>query len=115
MSVKAMNDIEKDKIDAGINTYRQVLIGPEEGPNFAMRRFIIEPGGSIDLDHQGVVVSVHHHSGEPIVLPIDQPVRCGFLQVQRVPQLEGLLQSFPEKSFVNLPGIPGLQDSQTNV
>ena len=54
MSVKAMNDIKKDKVEAGKNTYRQVLIGPEEGPNFAMRRFIIEPGGSMPLHTNSV-------------------------------------------------------------
>lgn len=54
MSVKSMNDIEKTKIDAGEKTYRQVLIGPEKGPNFAMRRFIIEPGGSMPLHTNSV-------------------------------------------------------------
>jgi len=70
MSVKAMNDIKKDKIEAGINTYRQVLIGPEEGPNFAMRRFIIEPGGSMPLHSN----SVEH---EQLVLNGSADVRIG--------------------------------------
>jgi quercetin dioxygenase-like cupin family protein len=46
-SVKNINQIPVEKVSAGSNTYRQVLIGPEEGPNFAMRRFIMEPGGGI--------------------------------------------------------------------
>jgi quercetin dioxygenase-like cupin family protein len=54
MPVKSMNDIKKDKIESGINTYRQVLIGLDEGPNFAMRRFIIEPGGSMPLHSNSV-------------------------------------------------------------
>jgi quercetin dioxygenase-like cupin family protein len=54
MSVKAMSDIGRTKIETGENTYRQVLIGPDEGPNFAMRRFIIEPGGSIPLHTNSV-------------------------------------------------------------
>ena len=54
MIVKSMNNIEKSKIEAGNKTYRQVLIGPEEGPNFAMRRFIIEPGGSMPLHTNSV-------------------------------------------------------------
>jgi len=70
MSVKAMNDIKKDKIEAGINTYRQVLIGPEEGPNFAMRRFIIESGGSMPLHSN----SVEH---EQLVLNGSAAVRIG--------------------------------------
>ena len=51
---KKMNELPKEKIDAGKNTYRQILIGPEEGPNFAMRRFIIEPGGSMPLHSNSV-------------------------------------------------------------
>jgi len=46
-SVKNINNIPAEKVSAGRATYRQVLIGPEEGPNFAMRRFIMEPGGGI--------------------------------------------------------------------
>jgi len=46
-SVKNIDKIPTEKVDAGRSTYRQVLIGPDEGPNFAMRRFIMEPGGGI--------------------------------------------------------------------
>ena len=46
-SVKNVNQIPVEKVSAGSSTYRQVLIGPDEGPNFAMRRFIMEPGGGI--------------------------------------------------------------------
>jgi len=46
-SVKHVNQIPVEKVSAGSHTYRQVLIGPDEGPNFAMRRFIMEPGGGI--------------------------------------------------------------------
>ena len=57
-----MNEIPREEISAGINTYKQVLIGPEEGPNFAMRRFIIEPGGSMPLhantvEHEQLVLN----------------------------------------------------------
>ncbi|MEQ9617625.1 MAG: cupin domain-containing protein [Deltaproteobacteria bacterium] len=46
-SVKNLSEIPVEKLGAGKSTYRQVLIGPAEGPNFAMRRFIMEPGGGI--------------------------------------------------------------------
>ncbi len=32
---------------AGSGTTRQVLIGPDEGPHFAMRKFVMEPGGGM--------------------------------------------------------------------
>lgn len=47
MSVKHVKDIPAETVAAGTGTSRQVLIGPEEGPNFAMRRFILEPGGGM--------------------------------------------------------------------
>ncbi len=46
-SVKNLREIPVEKLGAGKSTYRQVLIGPDESPNFAMRRFIMEPGGGI--------------------------------------------------------------------
>lgn len=47
MSVKNIKDIPKEVVKAGSSTERQILIGPDEGPNFAMRRFVIKPGGSM--------------------------------------------------------------------
>ena len=43
--VKKMQDLPKEKMEAGEKTYKQVLISAEEAPHFAMRRFIIEVGG----------------------------------------------------------------------
>jgi len=47
MTVKHVKTIPVEAIDAGRGASRQVLIGTDEGPNFAMRRFIMEPGGGI--------------------------------------------------------------------
>ena len=47
MSVKHTADIDSANVKAGKKTTRKILIGPEEGPNFAMRRFTISPGGGI--------------------------------------------------------------------
>ena len=49
MSVKSAHDVAAEPVGAGQGTTRQVLIGPEEGPNFALRRFIMEPGGGMPL------------------------------------------------------------------
>jgi len=38
-----------EPVQAGRSTVRQVLIGPEEGPNFALRKFRMEPGGGMPL------------------------------------------------------------------
>jgi quercetin dioxygenase-like cupin family protein len=47
MTVKHIKNVAVDSVAAGTGASRQVLIGPEEGPNFAMRRYIMEPGGGI--------------------------------------------------------------------
>ena len=45
MTIKKMTEVPKAVVGAGEKTWIQVLIGPDEGPHFAMRRFTIEPGG----------------------------------------------------------------------
>ena len=47
MRIKHANEITAETVKGGTGTSRQVLIGPDEAPNFALRRFIMEPGGGI--------------------------------------------------------------------
>ena len=47
MSVKHAADLAAEEVAAGEGTSRQVLISADEGPNFAMRRFRMEPGGGM--------------------------------------------------------------------
>ena len=62
MFVKNLEQFDKEKISAGQNTYKQVLISSAEAPNFAMRRFIIEPDGYMPLhsntvEHEQIVLN----------------------------------------------------------
>ncbi len=54
MPVRHAADIARDPVTAGSGTERQVLIGPDVGPNFALRRFIMQPGGGMPR-HTNVV------------------------------------------------------------
>jgi quercetin dioxygenase-like cupin family protein len=47
MPVKPATSVPQQAVKAGQNTLFQVLIGPDEGPNFAMRRFTMQPGGGM--------------------------------------------------------------------
>jgi len=47
MSVKHIHEIEAKIVKVGTGTSMQVLISPEEGPHYAMRRFVMQPGGGI--------------------------------------------------------------------
>jgi quercetin dioxygenase-like cupin family protein len=47
MPIRHIDDVGAEPVKAGTGTSRQVLIGPDEGPHFALRRFIMEPGGGM--------------------------------------------------------------------
>jgi quercetin dioxygenase-like cupin family protein len=49
MTVKHVAEVEAKKVAAGEQTTIQVLIPSTEGPNFAMRRFVMQPGGGMPL------------------------------------------------------------------
>lgn len=46
-SLKHADGVPAEPVTAGTGTTRQVLIGPDEGPHFAMRRFVMQPGGGM--------------------------------------------------------------------
>ena len=45
--VRKSGDVVEDIVAAGTETTRQVLIGPDEAPHFALRRFVMKPGGGM--------------------------------------------------------------------
>jgi len=47
MSVKHSQDVEAKQVAAGKDTTIQVLIPSQEGPNFALRKFSMRPGGGM--------------------------------------------------------------------
>lgn len=47
MTVKQLTDVPAQPVQAGQGVTFQVLISAAEAPNFAMRRFIMEPGGGM--------------------------------------------------------------------
>ena len=62
MFIKPLDGVVKEEVKAGEKTTRQVLISSEEGPNFAMRKFTIEPGGGMPLhtntvEHEQLVLN----------------------------------------------------------
>lgn len=61
MNVKKMQDIESEVLEVGDGVSRKMLIGPEEGPNFSMRKLVIKPSGGIpahtsDAEHEQLVL-----------------------------------------------------------
>lgn len=68
MPVKNGNDVPSQVVKAGNLTTIQVLISAQEAPHFAMRRFVMEPGGGIPnhtntLEHEQYVLGGHARIG----------------------------------------------------
>ena len=68
MSVKHASQVPEKIVSAGVDTTIQVLISAEEGPNFALRRFIMQPGGGMPLhtntvEHEQYVLRGQAHIG----------------------------------------------------
>ncbi len=62
MKVIHSKDVESDEVKAGTGTVRQVLISEKEGPNFAMRKFIMQKGGGMprhtnSVEHEQYVLN----------------------------------------------------------
>jgi len=52
--VRQADDVREETVGAGQDTVRQVLIGPDEGPHFQLRKFRIEPGGFMPMHTNSV-------------------------------------------------------------
>ena len=68
MAIKHAQDVEAQVVKAGNKTTIQVLISSQEGPNFALRRFVMEPGGGIPehtntVEHEQYVLKGHASIG----------------------------------------------------
>lgn len=62
MSVKHHHKIDETIVPHGTKVTKQVLISADEGPNFAMRCFTIQPGGGMPnhinlVEHEQYVLS----------------------------------------------------------
>ena len=68
MAVKHAEDIEKKNVAAGKDTTIQILISSQEGPNFALRKFSMKPGGGMPrhtntVEHEQYVLRGHARIG----------------------------------------------------
>ena len=64
MTVKHASDVRATDVTNGKDTRIQVLISSAEGPNFALRRFTMQPGGGMPrhtntVEHEQYVLQGH--------------------------------------------------------
>ena len=64
-SVKHSDDVTAQAVTAGTGATRQVLIGPDEGPHFALRRFNLIDGGNAHLIELARKDFVGNRTGHP--------------------------------------------------
>ncbi len=68
MSVKHASEVQAKDVATGKDTTIQVLISAREGPNFALRRFIMQKGGGMPrhtntVEHEQYVLRGHAKIG----------------------------------------------------
>ena len=68
MSVKHASEVPAEVVKAGDMASMQVLISAQEGPHFAMRRFVMKPGGGMPehtntVEHEQYVLRGHANIG----------------------------------------------------
>jgi quercetin dioxygenase-like cupin family protein len=73
MAVKKTSEVEAKNVAAGQDTTIQVLISSQEGPNFAMRKFSMKPGGGMPL-HTNTVEHEQYVLGGRARIGIDEQV-----------------------------------------
>ena len=111
MSVKHGTDVKTEVVKAGEMTSMQWLISAQEGPHFAMRRYVMEPGGGMPehtntVEHEQYVLRGHANIG---IGAEEFEVRAG--DVVFIPQ--GVLhwyKNIGEENFEFLCLIPNLPD-----
>ena len=66
MTVKHSQQVEAVDVNGAVQTTRQVLISLQEAPNFALRRFVMQPGGGMPrhtntVEHEQYVLTGQAH------------------------------------------------------
>ena len=116
MPVKHANDVEAKNVAAGKDTTIQILISSQEGPNFALRRFIMQKGGGMPRHTNTVEHEQYVLGGEATISIGDETHHVQAGDVVFIP--EGAVHSYQntgEEPFEFLCIIPNTEDTITIV
>ncbi|PID72212.1 MAG: cupin [Desulfobulbus propionicus] len=111
MFVKKLHDIEAEALPVGKGVSRKMLISPEEGPNFAMRVFSIEPGGDMPMHTNSVEHEQFILNGRAKVIMGDKEFEVEKDDVVLIPQ--GVAHNYTtigDEPFVFICLIPNQED-----
>lgn len=111
MLLKKANEIPAAVVDAGKKTKIQVLIGPAEAPDFAMRRFVMEPGGGMPLHTNRVQHEQYVLQGKARIQIGGEEIEVEKDDVIYIPAgVEHSYQSIGDEDFVFLCMVPNRSD-----
>jgi quercetin dioxygenase-like cupin family protein len=111
MSFKHAKDVEAQIVKAGTKTTIQVLISSQEGPNFALRCFIMEPGGGMPNHTNTVEHEQYVLRGQADICVGDETFRVQAGDVVLIPQgVPHWYRNVGEENFEFLCIVPNKQD-----
>lgn len=111
MPVKHSTDVEAKDVAAGKDTTIQVLISSKEGPNFALRKFSMKPGGGMPRHTNTVEHEQYVLRGQATITIGDETFHVKTGDVVFIP--EGAIHSYHntgEEPFEFLCIIPNKED-----
>ena len=114
MTVRSSASVQKEDVPTGTGTVKQVLIGPEEGPNFALRKFVMEPGGGIPLHTNAVEHEQYILGGRARLVVGDEVLEVAKDDVVFIPAgVPHAYTTLGEEPFEFLCVVPNLPDQST--
>jgi quercetin dioxygenase-like cupin family protein len=114
MSVRHSHSVPAEDVPAGSATRKQVLIGPETGPNFALRKFTMEPGGGMPLHTNTVEHEQYVLRGRARVVIGEEVVEVKKDDVVFIPGgIPHSYEALGEEPFEFLCVVPNLPDETT--
>ena len=115
MPRRPSSSIPTEIVPAGTGTRRQVLIGPDVGPNFALRKFIMDPGGGMPLHTNTVEHEQYILRGRARVVMGDEVLEVKKDDVVFIPGgVPHSYEALGDEPFEFLCAVPNLPD-QTKV
>jgi len=112
MELKHIDDVPATEVAAGSATSMQVLISDEEGPNFALRRFIMQPGGGMPLHTNAVEHEQYVLRGRARIVVGDEKFEVGAGNTYLIPAgVPHSYESVGEEPFEFLCAVPNRPDA----
>jgi quercetin dioxygenase-like cupin family protein len=114
MPSHSSSSVPAENVPAGTGTRRQLLIGPDVGPNFALRKFIMEPGGGMPLHTNTVEHEQYVLRGRARVVIGDEVLEIGKDDVVYIPGgVPHSYEALGDEPFEFLCVVPNLPDETT--